>query len=177
LKTSSELHSNRNAPIVAERIGYSNVESRKGRIQDLGLDLNLLDQELKKNSISDAASTLTATFDTTVACERRYRGTIIGIRAQGLIDGLHFLSAGTVSFARGLNDTPKIAALLVTTASLHGLAVSTTHVSGGALLGMGMVTGQAKWETVLPVLAAWVVTLPCAAIYAGLIFYTIRSLI
>src|SRR5437016_219412 len=27
-----------NAPIVAERIGYSNVEFRKGRIQDLGLN-------------------------------------------------------------------------------------------------------------------------------------------
>ena len=38
---------NRNAPIVAERIGFANVEFRKGRIQDLGLDLNLLDQELK----------------------------------------------------------------------------------------------------------------------------------
>src|SRR3989441_9253527 len=27
----------RNAPIVAERVGYSNVEFRKGRIQDLAL--------------------------------------------------------------------------------------------------------------------------------------------
>jgi SAM-dependent methyltransferase len=51
---------NRNAPIVAERIGYSNVEFRKGRIQDLGLDLNLLDQELRKNPISGAASYLAA---------------------------------------------------------------------------------------------------------------------
>lgn len=50
----------RNAPIVAERIGYSNVEFRKGRIQDLGLDLNLLDQHLKENPISDAASYLAA---------------------------------------------------------------------------------------------------------------------
>ncbi len=50
----------RNAPIVAERIGYSNVEFRKGRIQDLALDLNLLDQELKKNPISDVASYLAA---------------------------------------------------------------------------------------------------------------------
>jgi arsenite methyltransferase len=49
---------NRNAPIVAERLGYSNVEFRKGRIQDLGLDLDFLDQELKKNPISDAASYL-----------------------------------------------------------------------------------------------------------------------
>ncbi|MBC8127672.1 MAG: methyltransferase domain-containing protein [Gloeobacteraceae cyanobacterium ES-bin-144] len=50
----------RNAPIFAERIGYSNVEFRKGRIQDLALDLNLLDRELQKNPISDAASYLSA---------------------------------------------------------------------------------------------------------------------
>jgi arsenite methyltransferase len=50
----------RNAPIVAERIGYANVEFRKGRIQDLGLDLELLDRELKKSPITDAASFLGA---------------------------------------------------------------------------------------------------------------------
>ena len=42
----------RNAPIVAERIGYSNVDFRKGRIQDLALDLELLDQALQKNPIT-----------------------------------------------------------------------------------------------------------------------------
>jgi arsenite methyltransferase len=50
----------RNAPIVAERIGYSNVEFRKGRIQDLALDLERLDAELKRNPITDAASFLAA---------------------------------------------------------------------------------------------------------------------
>ena len=45
---------NDNAPIVAERIGYSNVEFRKGRIQDLALDLNALEQELKANPIDSA---------------------------------------------------------------------------------------------------------------------------
>jgi arsenite methyltransferase len=50
----------RNAPIVAERIGYSNVEFRKGRIQDLALDLELLDRQLKRNPITDAASFLAA---------------------------------------------------------------------------------------------------------------------
>lgn len=142
------------------------------------------------------------------------------------LDALHFLSAGAVSFARGLNDTPKMAALLlgvgwlqgsagmilvavamaagglistgrvaetlahkitgmnpgqgfaanlatallVTTASITGLPVSTTHVSVGALLGIGITTRQAKWRTVIPVLAAWVITLPCAALLAGLFF-------
>ncbi len=50
----------RNAPVVANRIGYANVEFRKGRIQDLGLDLELLDAELKKRPITDAASFLAA---------------------------------------------------------------------------------------------------------------------
>ena len=50
----------RNAPIVAERIGYANVEFRKGRIQDLALDLELLDRQLRDNPIADAASFLAA---------------------------------------------------------------------------------------------------------------------
>src|SRR5437763_10632544 len=50
----------RSAPIVAERIGYSNVELRKGRIQDLALDLELLDRQLKQNPITHAASFLAA---------------------------------------------------------------------------------------------------------------------
>ena len=50
----------RNAPIVAERLGYANVEFRKGRIQDLGLDLEILDTELKKNPISNANTFLRA---------------------------------------------------------------------------------------------------------------------
>ncbi|MDQ3120796.1 MAG: methyltransferase domain-containing protein, partial [Verrucomicrobiota bacterium] len=49
-----------NAPVVAERIGYRNVEFRKGRIQDLALDLEKLDQELKARPITDAASFLRA---------------------------------------------------------------------------------------------------------------------
>lgn len=147
------------------------------------------------------------------------------------LDTLHFLSAGAACFARGLNDTPKMAALLlgigwlqgsvgmiliaaamalgglisakqvaetlaykitgmnpgqgfaanlatallVTTASLHGLPVSTTHVSVGALLGIGITTRQAKWRTIIPVLAAWVVTLPVSALLAALIFKILPS--
>src|SRR5213079_2723317 len=50
----------RNAPLVAERVGYNNVEFRKGRIQDLALDLEKLDEELKARPITDAASFLRA---------------------------------------------------------------------------------------------------------------------
>ena len=50
----------RNALIVAERLGYLNVEFRKGRIQDLGLDLEILDAELRKNPIANANTFLRA---------------------------------------------------------------------------------------------------------------------
>ena len=41
----------RNAPVVAERAGYENVIFKKGRIQDLALDLDLLNDELEKHPI------------------------------------------------------------------------------------------------------------------------------
>ncbi len=50
---------------------------------------------------------------TNVACEERYMGQVWGLSAKSVIDTSHFISAGIVSFARGLNDTPKIAAILL----------------------------------------------------------------
>lgn len=47
-----------------------------------------------------------------------YAGKVLGIDAQRILDLLHFMSAGAVSFARGLNDTPKIVALSVTAGML-----------------------------------------------------------
>jgi arsenite methyltransferase len=41
----------RNAPVVAERLGYANVEFRKGRIQDLALDLDDYSRELSNAGI------------------------------------------------------------------------------------------------------------------------------
>jgi len=49
---------NRNAPIIAERIGYGNVEFRKGRIQDLALDLDLLGKELEVHPVASATDFL-----------------------------------------------------------------------------------------------------------------------
>jgi PiT family inorganic phosphate transporter len=146
-----------------------------------------------------------------------------------LLDTLHYLSAGAASFARGLNDTPKIAALmlavpgielhwgflivavaialgglidadkvaetlgkkvtamnpgqgfaaslvtasLVTTASFHSLPVSTTHVSVGSLLGMGVVTRQAKWKKVWEIMLAWFSTVPCGALLGAVAYWVI----
>ena len=55
----------------------------------------------------------TLALDSVENCALRYSGHVVGIELQKIMDGLHFLSAGVVSFARGLNDTPKIMALLV----------------------------------------------------------------
>jgi len=54
-----------------------------------------------------------------------------------VVDTLHFLFAGAVGFARGLNDTPKIAALLLPIAMLDSqtavLAVAIAMLLGGLL--------------------------------------------
>ena len=66
-----------------------------------------------------------------------YRGRVLGINAQKMLDGAHYASAGMVSFARGLNDTPKIVALLLAVQGLalsYGmLAVAVAMAAGGLL--------------------------------------------
>ena len=46
-------------------------------------------------------------------CRSSYSGKFAGISARNVLDGLHYLSSGLVCFSRGLNDTPKIVALLI----------------------------------------------------------------
>ncbi|MGI9553435.1 MAG: inorganic phosphate transporter [Thermodesulfobacteriota bacterium] len=58
-------------------------------------------------------STLDISIKDEETCSQRYNGSILGINVQDILDYAHFLSAGIVSFARGLNDTPKIVALLL----------------------------------------------------------------
>ena len=48
------------APVVAERIGFANVEFRRGRIQDLALDLDRLDARLAERPVTDADGLLAA---------------------------------------------------------------------------------------------------------------------
>lgn len=161
-------------------------------------------------------------IDSSAACAS---DDLSGVESRQFRDGLHWLSAGMVSFARGLNDTPKIAALLlvlpqleghgglllialamalggllaarrvgqtmghgltrldpgrglaanlatgllVIGASSLGMPVSTTHVSVGALAGVGAGGGRIHRGALGSVLASWVVTLPCAALLAGLV--------
>jgi ubiquinone/menaquinone biosynthesis C-methylase UbiE len=46
------------APVVASRLGYSNVEFRRGRIQDLKLDLDLLEKVLVEKPVGDVEGLL-----------------------------------------------------------------------------------------------------------------------
>ena len=176
-----------------------------------------------------SATEITATIGEVESCTERYAGSFLGVRAQGLMDALHFLSAGVVSFARGLNDTPKIAAMLlllhaldirwgfaaiaammavggllsarkvaetmskkitamnhgqgfsanfatgvlVILASVYGLPVSTTHVSVGALFGIGLTTGSANPRVMRNIVLSWVITLPCAGALSAAAYWVI----
>lgn len=181
-------------------------------------------------SLRTVASEVTLSIDEQENCRERYAGSMLGLKAQQIMDGAHFLSAGIVSFARGLNDTPKIVAMLllmkwldirwgffavaitmalggllnarrvaetmshkitamnhgqgfaanlttgilVILASLFGLPVSTTHVSVGALFGMGLTTGQAHPRVTLNILLSWIITLPCAAVIGAAAYAFLR---
>ena len=65
---------NRNAPIVAENIGHSNVEFVKGRIQDLKLDLNAFNKRIAENPISSVEDFLASE---TIASELRLKSPLI----------------------------------------------------------------------------------------------------
>ena len=67
----------------------------------------------------------------------RYGGRLLGLDAQHMLDWCHIASAGAISFARGLNDTPKIAAILMAAMLLKpqfgGLAVGAAMAVGGLI--------------------------------------------
>ncbi len=62
-----------------------------------------------------------------------------------------------------------VTTLLVGLASFLALPVSTTQVSAGAIIGIGLHHGArtVHWDTVREMLLAWVVTLPASALAAG----------
>jgi PiT family inorganic phosphate transporter len=77
------------------------------------------------------------TVDEVENCRERYGGNFFGFTSQQVVDAAHFLSAGTVSFARGLNDTPKIVALLLLWKMLDirwGFAAVALTIAIGGLL-------------------------------------------
>ena len=63
---------------------------------------------------------------------------------------------------------------LVIGASLMGAPVSTTHVSTGALFGIGIWNQATDWSMVRGIVLAWVGTLPLAAGLAMTIAWTLQ---
>jgi inorganic phosphate transporter, PiT family len=75
--------------------------------------------------------------DQTSECIQRYQGQMLGLQAGPVLDGLHYLSGGAVGFARGLNDTPKIVALLLAGEAIHptlGLALIALMMALGGII-------------------------------------------
>ncbi len=70
-------------------------------------------------------------------CRSSYSGQFAGISARQFLDGLHYLSSGLVCFSRGLNDTPKIVALLLIGSrfdlNVSILAVGIAMLTGGLI--------------------------------------------
>lgn len=70
-------------------------------------------------------------------CVERYEGRVFGMAAGQILDLLHYVSGGAVGFARGLNDTPKMVALLIAARAVPpnvGLALVATVMALGGVL-------------------------------------------
>jgi PiT family inorganic phosphate transporter len=81
-----------------------------------------------------------------------------------------------------MNDGQALAANLVTAflvigASRFGMPVSTTHVSVGAITGIGVVNGSVDKTVVGGILASWLLTLPIAAAVSTSTFGLYSSLL
>lgn len=92
------------------------------------------------HNILQCITTADLPFNIKEKCTQRYTGKFLGIKNQHLVDVGHFLSAGIISFARGLNDTPKIFSLLL---SVDGLSMqwSMFAVAVGIAVG-GLLKGR-----------------------------------
>ncbi len=72
------------------------------------------------------------------ACEPK--NTVVGVKVQAA-DALHIFTSGLTSFARGMNDAPKIAALLLSVAWVDGASAAPAL----GLAALGMCLGSLLW--------------------------------
>lgn len=79
----------------------------------IGESVELVCNNTPTNAVVLKSTGIALTVDQLKNCQQYYHGKILGFDSQALLDKLHYISAGAVSFARGLNDTPKIVALLL----------------------------------------------------------------
>lgn len=73
-------------------------------------------------------------------------------------------------------DAQTIAATIIEGASHFGFPVSTTHVVSGSILGAGATVnpGTIRWGVGLNILIAWILTIPAAALVAGILYYLVH---
>ncbi len=69
-------------------------------------------------------------------------------------------------------DAQTVAATIIQVASHFGFPVSTTHVVTGSILGAGSSQSMSavRWGVGINILAAWLITLPMAALMAGIVY-------
>lgn len=75
-------------------------------------------------------------------CVKVYTNKVFGFSIQKVLDYAHIISAAAVSFARGLNDTPKIAGLLVAAHTLdikYGMIAIAIGMAIGGILNSKLV--------------------------------------
>ena len=86
---------------------------------------------------ADVSGGISLTIADRKNCVDKYNGHVLGVGAQRVVDSAHYLSAGAVSFARGLNDTPKIVGLLLVVEALDirysMVAIALAMAIGGLL--------------------------------------------
>jgi PiT family inorganic phosphate transporter len=68
-----------------------------------------------------------------------------------------------------------VTSALVGLASLVAAPVSTTHVSTGAIVGIGLHRHQVKWKLVRELLLAWLVTFPAGAVLAAGVYLVLAG--
>ena len=99
-----------------------------------------------RNAVAAAAvPALSVTVGDAEQCRQRYVGRVVGLDAHRAVEGLHVLSGMLVSFARGLNDTPKIVGLALAVTS-----IAPSHLALAAALMMalgGIVAARPVTET------------------------------
>ncbi len=102
-----------------------------------------------QGSAAFAPSSLTVGRAGDAACQPTPVRAVHAVDGVAWVDRLHFASAATVSFARGLNDTPKIAALMVAGGALGAGSASLAVVvamSIGGWLASARVADTLAWR-------------------------------
>ena len=136
------------SPVVSFGLAYSLLPLLKSRMtQSNNYCVCLEERESSMISSGSLAMSIPVfrVVEGEVSACRESENNLISLR---VVDVMHFLSGGLTSFARGLNDAPKIAALLigVQAFSEHGTGVSYAIVCGGMLVG-GVIGGRRVIDT------------------------------